>query len=177
MISPTQFLLMVITPTLQYLDPYVPYSDEAAMLLLGTAAVESRLKYLEQLHGPALGLYQIEPATHEDLWRRYLARDEVLAGRVAALLSAECQGDVTTILRRSAEPFPLRCHQELVYNLRYATAIARLVYYCAPEPLPPARLGAMARYWKDHYNTDEGRGRPRHFVERYPNEFRSQVGR
>ena len=69
--NPTQFLKYVITPTLADLDMYSP---AAAMLLLGTAVTESNLEYLRQLpDGPALSVYQIEPATARDVLyaRRY----------------------------------------------------------------------------------------------------------
>ena len=47
----------------------------AEMLVLGTIAQESNFKYLEQLSGgPGIGLGQMEPATHDDLWSNWLSR-------------------------------------------------------------------------------------------------------
>lgn len=47
----------------------------------------------------------------------------------------------------------------LITDLAYATAMARLVYYRRPEPLPEAHdLDGLARYWKAHFNTDLGAG-------------------
>ena len=50
-------------------------SQEAENLLMGTAAQESALgEYIRQLgNGPALGIFQMEPETFDDIVRNYLA--------------------------------------------------------------------------------------------------------
>ena len=60
----------VIAPAL---DKSGLWSRAAEKVVLGTAIVESGLTYLSQ-HGkcPALGLWQIVPATHEDLYTNFL---------------------------------------------------------------------------------------------------------
>jgi hypothetical protein len=58
-------------------------------------------------------------------------------------------------------------HDQLAWNLGYATAIARLVYYRRPEPLPHADdLAGLARYWKVHFNSHLGAGAPEDFLTR-----------
>ena len=48
-------------------------SLSAVNLLLGTAAQESRLgEYIEQVNGPALGIFQMEPKTEIDIFRNFL---------------------------------------------------------------------------------------------------------
>ena len=48
-------------------------SPSAVQLLLGTAAQESHMgHYLVQVRGPAIGMYQMEPNTYLDIWRRYI---------------------------------------------------------------------------------------------------------
>ena len=92
----------------------------------------------------------IEPATHADIWRNYLAFRPLLALRVARL---------------AAGAIPRA--EQLIWNLGYATAIARLVYYRRPEPLPHADdLAGLARYWKAHFNTALGAGAPEDFLTR-----------
>ena len=60
----------VIAPALDKIDLWSRAAEE---LVLGTAIVESGLTYLIQhSDGPALGLWQIEPATHEDLYTNFL---------------------------------------------------------------------------------------------------------
>ena len=107
------------------------------------------MRRLHQVDGPALGIFQIEPATHADVWANYLAYRENLAGRVASLASEQPRLD------------------QLVWNLAYATAIARLIYYRRPEPLPAADdLAGLARYWKAHFNTALGAGSVEDFLRR-----------
>ncbi len=118
MLDPQHFLAYVVRPSL---DSIGLWSPAAERLLLGTAIVESELTWLRQHgDGPARGVYQIEPATHDDIWAHYLAYRERLAERVARLAGERPRLD------------------QLAWNLGYATAIARLVYYRRPEPLPPA---------------------------------------
>ena len=62
---------MVIKPALEKLGLWSMAAEE---LVLGTAIVESAAIYLRQ-HGagPALGLWQAEPRTHDDLYTNYLS--------------------------------------------------------------------------------------------------------
>ena len=47
----------------------------------------------------------------------------------------------------------------LITDLRYATIIARLIYYRHAEPLPNVDdIAAQAAYWKKYYNTEDGDG-------------------
>lgn len=55
--------MYVVRPVLRVMSAW---SQPAEDLVMGTAAQESRLTYLRQLGGgPALGLWQMEPATHD----------------------------------------------------------------------------------------------------------------
>ncbi len=143
------FRLHVVRATLIYMRMW---SEPAEELLLGTAAQESGLRYLRQFNaGPARGVYQIEPATHDDIAGRYLKRKPALRKRVAAL--------------RATEPSAI---DQLATNLAYATAIARLRYWMDPEPLPEANdIDGLAAYWKRVYNTPRGRGRASEFTANY----------
>lgn len=116
---------------------------------MGTAAQESRLEWLSQLGGgPGLGLWQCEPATHEDIWQNYLRFREELRGRVCLLLAAWPSGAAA-----------------LASNLAYAAVMCRLQYLRDREPLPPAGdVEAMARTWKRVYNSEKGKGTPAEFV-------------
>jgi hypothetical protein len=128
----------IIEPTLEQIGLY---STAAVELLLGTALQESRLTYIKQLGGgPALGLWQMEPDTHDDIWRNWLAYRHDLACKIKTIC-------------------PTARAQDLVGNNTYACAMARLHYRRVKEPLPPAgdRPG-QAAYWKAHYNTILGRG-------------------
>ena len=68
-----QFRECIIRPTLRALEPEIPHSLVAEELLMLTAAHESHLgTYLKQKGGPALGIYQMEPATYRDLHENFL---------------------------------------------------------------------------------------------------------
>lgn len=153
MLNVDQFRTWIVRPTLERL---ALHSEAAEMLLVGTAIQESRLTYLKQLGGgPALGVYQIEPRTHGDLYETYLDYREELRDRVRGFAAA-----------RPNEVVPPE--SELIGNLYYATAVARLIYYRRPEPLPPAdNLAAIAAYWKRYYNTAAGAGTADEFVANY----------
>lgn len=140
MLNAEHLRLLVVRPTLVELDMW---SNSAENLLMGTAAQESGLRHLRQLGGgPALGLYQMEPATHDDIWKNWLSHRPKMAARVGAFCGMH----------------PDR-HAQLVTNFSYATAMARIHYYRVPAPLPDADdIIGLGAYWKAHYNTYMGAG-------------------
>ena len=142
MINPEHLRKHVIRPVLELIGGRADKSVED--LLLGTAAQESQLGYyLKQIDGPALGIYQIESETHKSVWDNYLAYRPDLASKIRSLASQKW--------------FLEDPDRELVFNLAYATAIARLVYLPVPKAIPNTTRG-QAEYWKKHYNTHKGRG-------------------
>jgi hypothetical protein len=147
-IDPRQLRERVIRPTLEHLRLY---SLAAESLLLGTAAQESRLgTYVVQLGGgPALGIYQMEPGTHRDIWDNWLS----------------ARADLSSLVRLLIAPQPSPFVEQLVTNLAYATAMTRLHYRRVPAPLPaPDDIEGQAEYWKHHYNTSAGRGTVEEYV-------------
>ena len=119
------------------------WSEAAGELVLGTAIVESNLTYLKQHgDGPALGLWQVEPATHEDLYANYLNfRPEMMSSLME--------------LRSAA----LNMNENLATNLMYGAAVFRLCYYRKIDPLPEAGdIEGQGKFWKQHYNTPLGAG-------------------
>lgn len=138
-INPDHLRRLIIT-VLQAIDLH---SEAAVALLLGTAAVESvHGRYIYQLAGgPARGIYQMEPATEQDIWGNYLKYRGNLAARITAVAGHPGPG-----------PW-------LAWDLAYQTAMARVHYLRVPEQLPATddRV-AQAAYWKRHYNTRQGRG-------------------
>lgn len=149
--DPQQFRECIIEPVLHFLDLYSPAAVE---LLMGTAAQESHFgTYLKQIDGPALGIYQIEPATHRDLWDNFLTHRRDLSAKLGNLTSAG---------------WPLDSKERLIGNLYYATAVARLIYYRDPQPLPAHDdLPGLAAYWKRVYNTAKGKGTVKEFLKNY----------
>ena len=143
MIDREQFIELIIEPTLEDLGLY---STAASELVLGTCLQESQLRYLKQLGtGPALGVCQMEPATHDDLWANYL----------------QYRGKLAAAVMDIGGPDAL----DLIHNLKYAVAMCRVHYRRVREPLPQAGdLKRQAAYWKKYYNTNLGKGTEEEYI-------------
>ncbi|MBF0214130.1 MAG: hypothetical protein HQM00_11315 [Magnetococcales bacterium] len=137
-LDPHQLCEHIIRPTLQRLGLWTEAAEE---LVLGTAIQESGLRYVRQLgSGPARGLWQMEPATHDDLWTNHLNSRTKLG---------------LNVLGPYTKPDPGR----LVWDLAYSCAMCRVHYLRCPGALPPAGdLNGQAYYWKKYYNTVHGAG-------------------
>lgn len=152
MIDPKQLLERIIRPVLMDLGLW---SADAERLVLGTACQESACgRYLVQLgSGPALGIFQMEPATHDDLWRNFLQFRPGIEERVQKLLIGSHPAAT-----------------QLIGNLYYATAMCRVHYLRDRDPIPD-NLRGQAEYWKRVYNTRLGRGT----VDEYLNNWQRYV--
>lgn len=152
MIDVSDLKQYIIRPPLEFLDLY---SKEAESLILGTMAVESKLGlYLHQVNGVALGICQMEPNTHNDIWHCFLS----------ATSKQELSKKILLYFGLSTRP-----HAELMlYNLRYAIVMCRLHYLRFSKPLPQMDdIQGMAEYWKQYYNTPLGKGSIEDFVNSY----------
>ena len=155
MIRALDLRIFVIRPTLRALGLW---SEAAENLLLGTAATESRLgTYLVQMSssgdGRALGIYQIEQQTHNSIWENYIKF------RPGIDVKLKCMVPYARITNDIPD------HNQLITNLEYATAIARLVYYPHAEKLPDATdIAGLGIYYKRYYNTIKGRGSVDKFI-------------
>lgn len=151
-INSEQLRTLIIRPTLEYLGLW---SQSAENLLLGTAAQESHMgTYIAQIKGPALGIYQMEPATHNDIYNNYLGHRHDIGAKIADLM------DQSWI---DLEPW-----DKMAGNLYYATAMARVHYLRVSEKLPEATdIEGLARYWKKYYNTELGKGTEGEFTDNY----------
>lgn len=121
-------------------------SDSAVELLMLTAAQETHCgRYLKQVYGPALGIFQMEPNTYEDIWQNFICyRQNILQAM------NECWG-------ASALDWRMRMRGDLIYQ----TVMSRIFYMRIPAALPDkSQPMAMAHYWKKYYNTKYGKGTP-----------------
>lgn len=125
----SQLLHDLIRPALKVLGDRF-YTDSSSILLLATSAQETWCgKYIKQLYGPALGIYQMEPFTYNDT------------------------------IQRNNEHLPDAPHEadRMVYDFRYATQMARLKYWLDSEPLPAFDdENGMWKYYKRVWNTSLG---------------------
>jgi hypothetical protein len=158
MINKNQLRDLVIKPTLEYLNPLIPYSDHSVELLMMTAAHESKLgTYIAQVNGPALGVFQMEPPTEVDIWKNFLQYDDDLSLLVEDLMT-----------QWQETPAP-----DLISSITYATAMARVHYFRDPEPLPSGNLSdertiwELAKYAKRVYNTEAGKATAQKYYDDY----------
>lgn len=142
----------VIEPTLQ---KFGKCSDAAINLLLGTCAVESSMgTYTKQINGPALGIFQCEEETYNDIFNNFL------------IYRKELMRDILLACGKNLSLIP--DFNEIKNDYWYAAAICRVHYMRVKEPLPDADdVEGMARYWKKHYNTEKGKGTVEDFVSKY----------
>ncbi len=149
-----QFKDFIVRPTIVNLG--IKDSDIHINLILGTAAQESQFSYLHQKGpGPALGLFQCEPATYNDIVRTELKEDAKLRQRV-----------LSTLLYDFIPP-----PEALIYNLRLAVIICRLHYLRCPGEIPNTLQG-QAEYYKKYYNTPIGAAT----VDQYIDNYRKFIG-
>ena len=151
-----QLRQLIVVPVLETLGP--PLNSKAAVeLLLGTAAVESDLQAIRQIivtnqwvsHGTARSPWMIEPATESDIWFNFLRFRSELAERVKKLMIPDM-----------ADQMP--------GNLWYSCAMARMVYYRRPEPLPlQGDVKGQAKAWKAWYNTPKGKGTVQDYLDKH----------
>lgn len=137
---------LIIQPVLKELGMY---SQEAEDLVAGTIAQESTMgEFISQYPaGPALGICQMETATHDDIWDNYLRYRPELAKLLENMN-----------LTGAAD--------EMVWNLRYAVAMCRVHYYRVPMSIPQ-NIDGQAAYWKAYYNTTHGKGSEQDYLHNY----------
>jgi len=131
-----QLTSLVIKPTLEEIPN--GYSRKAVLAIQMIIAHESMCgEYLAQKNGPALGIIQMEPETHGDVWRH---GDSIQK-------NAELLKIVTPGLGVKNIPPPTR----LIYDLRYNVFMARQKLFMVPAALPSSPW-EMAGYLKKHWN-------------------------
>lgn len=154
MVKADQLAEYVIRPSLVAVGLH---SLAAEQLLVGTACAESKCgTYLHQIRGPALGIFQMEPATHDDLWDSYIRYRSELMFKLRALIPVMSTGGVGRPPKAEL----------LITDLRYAAIMARLLYRRSPRALPKADdWQGHAETWKAVYNTTKGKGTTEHFMD------------
>jgi len=147
----TPTLCLNIQTVLHDLNSVIPYSDEAHMLLCGTCAQESAFgKYRRQIGGgPALGIFQMEPGTFDDIVINFMEYKPQLA---------DCIMDLADVYDFDSKL--------LEVNDILSTCFARVHYFRVKEKIP-SDLPGQAEYWKKHYNTYQGKGKVEDYIANY----------
>ena len=148
-IQPNQ-LRLLITEVLENINYFSP---PAAELLMLTAAQESHCgRYIQQINGPAMGIFQMEPETALDIEINFLHYRPGLM----SIVNQYKGGQPTQIAA--------------IGNIPYQIVMARMHYLRSKENIPgvvfPNGLGGrpydesilrMAEYYKRVWNTDKGK--------------------
>ena len=126
------------------------HSKDAVDLVYKTGNAETGYRHLKQMGGgPAIGFWQVEPATLIDIMDNYVKYRPKLEKRLKSL--GFSQSDMET---------------RVMSNIALQAVFCRLKYKRDKYALPKSSdLEAQARYWKRVYNTHLGKGTITHFME------------
>lgn len=156
MLDCSQFRSLIVEPVLSKLRVY---SKSAEELLVFTCAAESLGgTLLQQVKGPALGIYQMEPNTYSDIWVNYIRNRNQLATLMALHFGCSRVPEV----------------ERLIYDLHFATAMSRIHYLRMPGKLPDAKdTDGIWDYYKKYYNTEKGKAKKEDSIKKYQDFIRS----
>jgi predicted amino acid dehydrogenase len=99
--------------------------------------------------GPAIGFFQIEPATMYDVLDNYVAYRPQIKADLYALGYDDSDAEI-----------------RVMGNIALQVAFCRLCYRRDKNPIPKLEdMEAQAKYWKKVYNTELGKGTVKHFME------------
>lgn len=129
------------------------YSDDALALVVRTGMAESGYRALKGYGegNPAIGFWQIEPATLFDMMKNYIHYRPHYR-KALEEMGMSFEGDNIEI--------------SVMSNMAVQSALCRLHYRRDKHSIPSwDDLEAQGKYWKRVYNTEEGRGTVGHFME------------
>lgn len=152
MLNIGQFRESIIKSTLNDLLLYSPQAEE---LLIFTCANESLGgTYIRQVNGSALGIFQMEPETYNDIWQNYI----------------KSHGPLTLRLFSNFDVSGMPSPERMIYDLRFATAMARIFYIRINAPLPSENnIDSIWSYYKQYYNTPKGKALKSDAIKNYYN--------
>ena len=128
------------------------YSDDALALVVRTGMAESGYRALRGYGegNPAIGFWQIEPATMYDMKKNYI----------------QYRSNYKFALQEMGMDFEKNTAMSVLTNLAVQASLCRLHYRRDRDPIPSwDDLESQGKYWKSVYNTEKGRGTVGHFVE------------
>lgn len=142
-----QLKTLVIEPTLKKITAYSPAATELLLMIAAHESVEGH--YIAQIKGPARGIFQMEGATHDDLWVWLELKRPELAKTIRSLV-VDTKAD------------------RMMIDLAYATAMARVFFLRFPEALPSGSDDvAMSIYAKKRWNTSAGKATADNYLKAY----------
>lgn len=150
MLNSNQLRELIIKPALEDL---LMYSEDAVELMLYTCANESNGgTYIKQVKGPALGIYQMEPATYADIWANFIIN----------------RNDIKLQFIHNFNAARMPSEDRMIYDLRFATAMTRIHYARVKESLPNKNdINGLWEYYKKYYNSVLGKADQRSALIKY----------
>ncbi len=151
--SPLQFREEIVIPILKDFAEFNFYSKAAVNLLMGTVAAESSAhhfaQYVQQLgKGKAVSVFQLEPATIDDIFENYLKFRPTLKAKIDRYINPD-------------KPV----HEQVKWNQALAVILARVHYRRVPKALPHHDdVENMAAYYKKYYNTIKGKSSEEKYI-------------
>lgn len=126
------------------------YSDDALSLIMRTGWAESGYRTMKGATSgnPALGFWQVEPATAKDTLENYVKFRPRIKEQLVYLGMNDSNLEFS-----------------ILSNIAIQVAFCRLKYRRDSRPIPSwDNIEAQASYWKRVYNTELGRGTVAHFL-------------
>lgn len=134
-------------------------SEEACALIYETGMAESGYRALEQKGGPALGFFQCEPNTADDILKNYVIFRASISQKLLELgLPAKVLADI------KSKDYMDVLKYSILTNIALQVAFCRLKYRRNPAPIPTTKK-ERAKYWKKIYNTELGKGTVKHYID------------
>ena len=129
---------------------------EGLDIVYATGIVESKYQYIEQIGaGPARSFWQVEPETAVDNCKNFISARPELMQKCADILGIDPYHFI--------DPSVDNWDWILRTNIAAGIVHCRIKYWRVPEPIGDGPQG-LAKYWKEHYNTEEGAGSVEHFL-------------
>jgi hypothetical protein len=127
-------------------------NESAHPMLIETCCAETHAGTVRDktLYGAGAGVSQVDESTFDWLKAKFLAEYP----DVVAALKEHFNVDLAKVQYRELDFSPL-----------LALIFARLRYRTVTAPIPADKAGRAA-YWKQHYNTDAGKGSAAEYIER-----------
>lgn len=136
------------------------YADGKGVdILMLTAAVESDgCSYFQQINGPAISFFQLEPATIDDILRyvKQSSKRNIELAQINNNIFEE-------IFYYSARDYQ---NGALLLHIELSILLARIKYWMDPKPLGNT-IEEHAATWKRVYNTELGKGKPEEAIKKY----------
>lgn len=152
MINHTQLRQYVIKPPLLAIGHYSPEDEEMLMSICSQETEDGF--YLHQTVGgknAALGIFQMQPDTHDDIWEK-LKDSHIFSFKIMKTLNFDEKPTADM----------------MVYNLWYAAIMARLFWLHVKQPMP-AINDSEGRWelYKKYWNTVKGKATKEEFMANY----------